>query len=108
MKTFFTSLNLVETHHLRNLLSSAGIRCRILNEDLARLAGEVPFPECAMRIVVERETDFAAAEAIVGDYLRPPRRSGPPWRCGTCAETIEAQFTSCWKCGAESSGADRP
>ncbi len=107
MKTLFTSLNLVETHHLKNLLASAGIRCRIVNEDLARLAGEVPFPECAMRIVIERDADVAVAEAIVGDYLRPRGLTGTPWRCASCAETIENQFTSCWKCGADRASGDR-
>jgi len=65
LKTIFSSLNLVEVHHLKNLLQSAGIRCRINNEDLVRLAGEVPFTECALQLVPEREEDTPAAEKLL-------------------------------------------
>jgi thiamine monophosphate kinase len=95
----FSSLNLVEVHHLKNLLQSAGIRCRIRNEDLVRLAGEIPFTECALQLVLEREADRAEAEAIVVEFLRPQPRASAPWRCGSCGESIEGQFTACWNCG---------
>ncbi len=111
MKTIFSSLNLVEVHHLKNLLQSAGIRCRIRNEDLVRLAGEVPFPECALQLVVEREEDHPAAEKLLAEFLRPQSRPVKPWRCPDCGETIEGQFTACWKCGsartAAASGSSR-
>jgi hypothetical protein len=99
VKTIFSSLNLVEMHHLKNLLQSEGIPCRIRNEDLSRLAGEIPFTECALQLVIEREQDYAAAEAILREFLRPPRRTADPWLCRSCGETIEGQFTACWKCG---------
>ena len=101
MKTIFSSHNLVDTHHLKNLLESAGIRCHIRNEELVRLAGEVPFPECALQVVVEREADHATAESIVGEFLRPRHSDARCWRCGDCGETIEGQFTACWKCGSD-------
>lgn len=99
MKTIYSSLNLVEVHHLKNLLQSAGIPCRIRNEDLVRLAGEIPFPECALQLVIERQEDVPAAELVLGEFLRPQRPGGEIWRCRSCGETIEAQFTACWKCG---------
>ena len=105
MKTIFSSLNLVEMHHLKNLLQSEGIRCRIRNEDLSRLAGEIPFTECALQLVIEREPDYAAAEAVLREFLRPPRDTpDPPWNCRNCGETIEGQFTACWKCGERRTG----
>jgi len=99
LKAIFSSLNLVEVHHLKNLLQSAGIRCRIRNEDLVRLAGEVPFPECILQLVPEREEDTPAAEKLLADFLRPPLQPLKPWRCPDCGEMIEGQFTACWKCG---------
>ena len=99
MKTIFSSLNLVEVHHLKNLLQSAGIRCYIRNEDLVRLAGEVPFPECSLQLVPEREEDAPAAEKLLAEFLRPQLQPVKPWRCPDCGETIEGQFTACWKCG---------
>jgi hypothetical protein len=99
MKTIYSSLNLVEVHHLKNLLQSAGIRCRIRNEDLVRLAGEVPFPECSLQLVPEREEDYPAAKRLLTEFLRPQLRPVEPWCCPDCGETIEGQFTACWKCG---------
>ncbi|MGB7543566.1 MAG: DUF2007 domain-containing protein [Burkholderiales bacterium] len=101
MKTIFSSLNLIEMHHLKNLLQSEGIPCRIRNEDLSRLAGEIPFTECALQLVVEREQDYAAADALLREFLRPQSRTADPWLCRNCGETIEGQFTGCWKCGTE-------
>jgi len=99
MKAIYSSLNLVEVHHLKNLLQSAGIRCRIKNEDLVRLAGEVPFTECALQLVPEREEDTPAAEKLLAEFLRPQSRPVNPWRCPGCGEQIEGQFTACWRCG---------
>jgi len=99
LKTIFFSLNLVDVHHLKNLFQSAGIRCRIKNEDLVRLAGEVPFPECTLQLVIEREDDAPAAEALLAEFLRPQRPGGEMWCCPSCGEKLEGQFTACWQCG---------
>jgi len=99
LKTIFSSLNLVEVHHLKNLLGSAGIRCRIRNEDLVRLAGEVPFPECTLQLVIERQEDEPAAEKLLAEFLRPQQPGGKVWCCSSCGERLEQQFTACWKCG---------
>jgi thiamine monophosphate kinase len=101
VKAVYSSLNLVEAHHLKNLLQASGIRCQIKNEDLVFLFGEVPFPECGLQLLVEREKDFAAAEALVRDFLRPRPQALEPWRCRGCGETIEGQFTACWNCGGD-------
>ena len=101
MKPLYTSLNLLEIHHLRNLLQSAGIGCRICNERLSTLAGEVPFAECAMRLELEDEADRDTAEALIREIARPPERTAALWICTRCGEQLEAQFTACWRCGAE-------
>ena len=31
-------------------------------------------------------------------FHMPPTQAA--WRCGNCGESIEGQFTDCWKCGA--------
>ena len=30
---------------------------------------------------------------------RPPDTLGVPWRCSSCGEELEPQFTECWRCG---------
>jgi hypothetical protein len=99
VKVVFSSLNLVELHHLKNLLESAGVRCRIHRELLSRLAGEIPFPECAAQLLVERPEDEPRAEEIVREFGRPPQ-AAPSWTCARCGERLEGQFTACWSCGA--------
>lgn len=101
MKPFFSSLSPHEIYHLRNLLQSAGIGCRIHNEHLASLAGEVPFTECAAQLILERDEDRETAQLILRDWRDSARRSGPEWTCAACGERIEEQFTACWKCCAQ-------
>ena len=101
MKPFFASLRPHEVHHLRNLLQSAGIACRLHNEHLATLAGEVPFTECAAQLVLDRDEDHALAEMILRDWRESARHRQPPWTCTRCGEWIEGQFTACWRCAAE-------
>jgi hypothetical protein len=101
VKAFYTSLKTHEIHHLKNLLESAGVRCSIRNEGLSTLAGEVPFVECAMQLVLQNESDRELAQAILREMVsrRPP--GGSPWECPGCSERIESQFTACWHCGME-------
>ncbi len=99
MQALYSSLNLHEIYHLKNLLEAEGIRCRIKNELLSRLAGEIPFTECAPQLWLQDERDFARARAIIADFGRNPV-AGPPWRCPNCGEALENQFSACWRCGA--------
>ena len=99
MKTVFSSHNLVEAHHMKNLLEASGIRCRIRNENLVYLAGEVPFSECALQLVIERDEDIPAAETLISEFPHPRLGVFESWRCPDCGEMIEGQFTACWNCG---------
>lgn len=101
MKAFYASLKAHEIHHLKNLLESAGIRCRIRNEGLSTLAGEVPFTECAMQLLLESESDRDLANAILREMTTRNVPAGQSWACPRCGECIEAQFTACWNCRAE-------
>lgn len=99
MRPLLTSLNPLEIHHLKNVLEAEGIRCWVRNELLSRLAGEIPFLDCALELHLARESDRPRAEAILEAWRRPP----PPaaaWTCRGCGEHIEGQFDACWKCGA--------
>jgi len=97
------SLNLLEIHHLKNVLEADGIRCWIKNELLSRLAGEVPFTECALELHLVREDDRPRAEALLAVWRGPPLPASA-WTCAACGESIEGQFGACWKCGAVRQG----
>jgi len=99
LKTIFSSLNLVEVHHLKNLLQSAGIRCASITKDLVRLAGEVPFTECALQLVPEREEDTPAAEKLLAEFLRPQLPPVNPWRCPTAGRRSRGSSRPAGSCG---------
>jgi hypothetical protein len=99
MRPLYSSHNLLEVHHLKNLLEAEGIRCQIRNELLSRLAGEIPFTECAPQVWLQDECDLERARRIVNDFGRAPVRA-PPWQCAQCGEALEGQFSACWRCGA--------
>jgi hypothetical protein len=99
MQLLYSSLNLHEIHHLKNLLQAEGIRCHIRNELLSRLAGEIPFTECAPQLWLEDERDLERAQRVVSDFGRGPV-AAPIWQCPGCGETLEGQFSACWHCGA--------
>ncbi|MFH1044658.1 MAG: DUF2007 domain-containing protein [Pseudomonadota bacterium] len=99
MQALYISLNLLEIHHLKNLLEADGIRCHIKNELLSRLAGEIPFTECAPQLWLLDEHDLERAKRIVANFGRGAV-AGPPWQCQNCGEVLEGQFSACWHCGA--------
>jgi len=99
VRLLYSSLKLLEVHHLKNLLEAEGIRCQIRNELLSRLAGEIPFTECAPELWLLDERDFDKARRILIDFNRPAVPA-PSWKCPDCGEALEGQFSACWRCGA--------
>lgn len=96
MKRVFSSHDRLAVHHARNLLEAHGIQAVVKNDVLASAMGELPPAECQAELWVRTELDAERAQAI----LDLKQHSGPAWRCASCAETCEAQFTQCWRCGA--------
>ncbi len=99
MPAFYASLKRLEVYHLRNLLETEGIYCVIRNEALSQLAGEIPFTECMLELWLKRADDRPRAEDVLKDFRSGPAPAGN-WRC-ICNETMEGQFTACWRCGSE-------
>lgn len=95
MKRVFSSHDRLAVHHARNLLEAHGVHAVVKNDVLASAMGELPPAECQAELWVHADS-AERAKAI----LAPKQHSGPAWRCATCAETCEAQFTQCWRCGA--------
>ena len=94
MKRVFGSFNQTAVYHARNLLEAAGIQVLVRNAALSSAMGELPPAECEAQLWVLDDADAARAE----EQLRAPPQ-WPEWTCA-CGESLGAQFTQCWRCGA--------
>lgn len=100
MKRLYRAADLIEATHLKTLLDSAGLDTLLRNENMARVAGEVPFIECWPEVWLRDERDEPLARQILDDFKNRRRNHGPAWTCANCKEWLEGQFTACWNCGA--------
>ncbi len=98
MKPVYSAPNITLVSLFRNILEAHGITCWIQNEFLVAGSGEIPPIECWPRLCVD-DDDFPAAQRIVEEALSSADDAGTAWRCASCGEEIEGQFTECWKCG---------
>ncbi len=98
MKLLYTSSNPMMVTHLRNLLESVGIACRMKNEFLYSIAGEVP-PTMIWPELWVGESDYEKARSIMHEALAD-KSDLPQWHCKQCGEWVEGQFDLCWNCGA--------
>ena len=94
MKRVYSSFNQTAVYHAQNLLQAEGIETLVRNAMLSSAMGELPPAECQAELWVLHDEDASRAHSIIH-----ARISGPDWSCG-CGETLGAQFTQCWKCGA--------
>lgn len=85
--------------HLHALLEEAGIACQLRNHFLAGAAGELPPNECWPEIWVLEDGHAERARSILDEHLNKETGSTPGWLCNGCGEALEAQFTTCWRCG---------
>ena len=103
MKVIYSHANLALAGYVQGVLQDAGIPCRLGNQYLAGVAGELPPVECWPQVVVDDDRLEAKAKALVEELLREAAQPLPEWRCASCGEMIEGQFTACWNCGVEAS-----
>ena len=103
MKRIFSSPSLIEVTQLKDVLQSAGIACFTRNEVSAGLMGEVPLTDATPELWIEDDQRLAEALQMKSDWqatTKTTKPAGGEWVCPNCGEKSEAQFDSCWKCGA--------
>ena len=89
---------------LRGALETEGIAAFVQGEHLTAIHGEIPAGASAeYRVCIVDDDQLPRAGYLAKQWLG---ESAPafwaPWVCDACGERIEAQFESCWKCGADS------
>jgi hypothetical protein len=97
MKKIFSSQDSAEVGLLKSMLQSEGIDCYIRNEYVDQAIPSAPFqPE----LWIANDEDFSKAQDLYKVWRAPYSVPGETWTCSRCGEQLEAQFESCWKCGA--------
>jgi Putative prokaryotic signal transducing protein len=96
MKRVFRAATLLQVAHARNVLLAAGIQSELRNQYLAGALGDLPMMETWPQLFVEDADEQYALSALARAAAAPV---GNPWTCEDCGERLEAQFTSCWRCG---------
>ena len=100
MKPLHTARHAAEAHLIRDYLESEGIKTIVRGEFLTGGIGELPADVCQVWVVVDSDAERAWAllrQFLRGDAARA--HAHERWRCAGCNESIEGQFTDCWKCG---------
>ncbi len=104
MRQVFVAQHPTEAYFVKDLLEREGIDAEVRGEALFGMRGEAPVtPDTLPSVWVSEERQSEKALAVVAAYRRGDGRAaaaGQPWRCLRCAEELESQFTTCWKCGS--------
>ncbi len=98
MKTVYSAANIALVSIFKNIVEGAGIRCWIRNEFLSAGAGEIPPIESWPQLCVD-DADYLEAKRIVDDALAADNQDLKDWKCPSCGEENEGQFSECWNCG---------
>ena len=100
MRKVYTSDNSAIIGHARQVLENHAIACVVRNDFLLGGAGELPVNETWPELWVIDDRDFDRARTLVDEIVAAAQECGPAWRCASCGEQVEGQFTDCWSCGA--------
>lgn len=105
MRKVFEARHHLEAHLVCGLLEAEGIPSEVRGEALFTTveAGAV-LPGMRPSVWIHQDAQLAESMSLIEGYVRGgmlPGTEGSPWLCGSCGESHEPQFTSCWKCGAE-------
>ena len=99
MTKVFTAQHPAEAHLIKGVLDGQGIPSEVRRESLFGARGEISFVETLPEVwVLNDDQAEEATEVIRGQTTAADKQS---WQCSNCGETVEPQFTACWKCNAD-------
>jgi ribosomal protein S27AE len=100
MKRIFTAADPILVGHLRAVLEGENIGVLVKNEHLTGGIGDLPAIECWPELWVTDDHDVPRAERLLAELVTQTEQdvAGKNWQCPNCGETLEAQFTECWRC----------
>lgn len=100
MQCVYSSPSAAEAHLVQGYLEQAGVQASVQGGELGGLLGAVPTPETYTSVWVAPE-DVERAEGLIEEFLSSQEAAADAtrWRCPTCGEELEPQFSDCWNCG---------
>jgi hypothetical protein len=98
MKRLYGAANLPEAYLVLGMLSQAGIRAHVFNENAQGAAGEIPVVHAYPELWLEDEEDYDRARRIIEDYERRAADDAGV-TCPACGEPNPQGFEICWHCG---------
>jgi len=98
MKAVYSAANITLVSIYRDLLERNGIKCWIRNEFLPRGASLTP-PYADWPQLCVDDDDYLEAKRIVEEGLSSDNPDLKAWKCPSCGEENEGQFSECWNCG---------
>ena len=100
MKPLYSAQSAAEAHLIRGYLEAHGIAAQVRGGFLAGGIGELSADVC--KVWVDDDSRFFEADKLLRAFLTGEAavaHAHEPWRCADCGETLEGQFTACWRCG---------
>lgn len=105
MKQVYLAADALDARMCKDYLEANHIQAIIKGEFLSGAAGELPvntYP--SVWVIDDEDYDLALSKVRIYESREPKDQiHHSPWVCSQCGESIEAQFTQCWRCGAERS-----
>ena len=99
MKLVYTTQDLAELSHLKNVLETHGIECFIRGQHLLGAVGGLPVQECWPELWVEDDDQFLKARARLNTINLVTGKDFSDWICNECHEENPGCFSMCWHCG---------
>jgi hypothetical protein len=97
MKSVYSAANISLVSIFQHILEERGITCWIKNEFLWAGIGEIPPIECWPQLCVG-DNNYSEAQRIVDEALSAKDVTSA-WKCNSCGEDVDGQFSECWNCG---------
>ena len=99
MKLVYTTQDLAELSHLKNVLETHGIECFIRGQHLLGAVGGLPVQECWPELWVKDDEQFLKARARLNTMMIVNGKDSDDWICDECHEENPSCFSMCWHCG---------
>lgn len=101
MQRVYSAASAAEANLVQGYLELAGLQAIVQGGELGGIQGLLPTGESSAAVYVP-DDEVERAEELVEEFLssQPAEAEAAPWKCPSCGEELEPQFTECWNCGA--------